>query len=480
MQKSLAWHPRQMNNELDARALTSLIKDCRDWQQLRDVCLQHHKLFNSIHLAAAITHLAQIQPIYSNLNSRTRSGSLASTSDYGEAFRAPGSRRRIRTSEMSKASMLSNLTGSSTLLDQLLQHSLKHPERFSLRQISNMVWAIARLSVPQCPLPLDSNVALFLKVAVQASLSQKGPSTPQHLANFAYGLALLKTDPGRVWINSLMNESLMSMESFKPFELVIFVFALNKILLQHYALDSSLHKKLAALILSVISTTRHQMSELTGKELSSIALSLSSLSRLAECEAQLMKSDWMHILLLSARNRLNAGDYNSQCITCTLLACSSLSKYEAIQAYQDMLSSFLRQVTMASQQSLSHWSILALASTLNSLSRLNFSPGESWMLSFEQAVLGQLTRVLQESRAAEPRSLSRHLGTIISGMAKVQWVPSLMFVSTFLTCCSFAALRDQSEINQIILSLKKIGVVCNELPSLNWDRAKRELSSNSS
>lgn len=473
--QTLVWHPpRPMNTELDARALTMRIKGCRDWIELKDVCVRHYKLFNSIHLAASITHLAQIQSQSTYSIATNKNLSASSIGYYGEAFQAPGSRRRIRTIHTSKAMILTDRSGSYSLLDQLLKHVLQHQESFSARQLSNMVWAASRLCSDQVGLAPDCNLILFCKAAVQHSLTQRGPSLPQHLSNFAYGFALLRVDPGRHWALSLIHKSLDSIEFFKPCELVILVFALNKILVQHHQLDSALHMGLESLISSVVAATELQTSEFSGKELSSLVLSISSLSRLAKCEAELFKSTWMLRIIKSSEDRIDNGDFNSQSISCTLLAFSRLSKFKPGILHDVQLRSFLNQVTVASQHSLSHWPIYALSSTLASLSSLQFSPSESWMISFEQAVLGHLTRALQESRGVAPTNLAQHLGAIVYGMAKVQWVPALTFTSTFLACCSIVALRDL-ETNQIILSLKRIGVVCNEISPLHWDRARSKL-----
>jgi hypothetical protein len=471
--QTLVWQPQRQSASavVDPRQLTVKIKGCRGWEELRDVCVRHNGAFNSTHLAAAITHLAQISSYVSSLD-RASSGVYAGPSDYGEAFMLPGSRRRNKTGA-SIVSAQMNHSGSSSLLDKLLREVLRHPERFTARQISNMVWAAARLQGKETLHP-DSTVALFLKSAVQVSASLKGQFLPQHLSNFAYGIALLQFDPGRQWLQSLIQDSIVMIDSFKPCELVILAFSMNK-LLPHYVSDSVLSSKMKLLHHSLTSASFGQLMQYTGKELSSLALSLTSLRRICKCEAQHDQSRWTLTLLRSAQDRLNAGDLNSQSITSLLLACSRLlplqPDYEE-KAHRDQRTSLFNNITFSTEQSLSHWSLQALSHTYISIAKLGHSPTDTWMQSFETAVEDHLARALNKSRTTMPTGFARNLGIVIYGMSILQWKPSLSFISAFLACCSIVDFRPD-ETNRIILSLKRLGIVCNQIPDLHWNQSKR-------
>ena len=471
--QTLVWQPQRQSASAvdDARQLTVTIKGCGGWEELRDVCVRHNGAFNSTHLAAAITHLAQISSHVSSLD-RASSGVNAGQSDYGEAFMLPGSRRRLKTGASIVSAQMSR-SGSSSLLDKLLGEVLRHPERFTARQISNMVWAAARLQGKETLHP-DSTVALFLKSAVQVCASLKGQFLPQHLSNFAYGIALLRYDPGRQWLLSLIQDSLVMTDSFKPCELVILAFSMNKLLPQ-YASDSVLSRKMKLLHFSLISLSYSQLTQFTGKELSSLALSLTSLSRICKCEEQHNQSQWTLTLFRTAQDRLNAGDLNSQSITSLLLACSRLLPLQPDfkeKAQRDQLTSLLNNITYSTEQSLSHWSLQALSHTYISIAKLGHSPTDTWMQSFEAAVEGHLARTLNKSRTAMPTGFAHYLGIFIYGMSIFQWKPSLSFISAFLACCTIVDLRPD-EANRIILSLKRLGIVCNQIPDFHWNQSKR-------
>lgn len=474
MQSLSIWQPQQhppIKTEVDSRQLTMKIKSCRSWQELRDVCMLYCRVFNSIHLAAAITHLAQINSQAASIDDRILSGKYASTRDYGAAFTLPGSRRRIKT-DASNTTRLIDRGGYSSLLDSLLQEVLRHPERFTGRQISNMVWAVARLHSKYTP-QANSPVASFMKSAVLVSLSLRGQLLPQHLASLSYGLALLRHDPGRQWIQNLVQESLESMNSFKPCELVMLTFSLHKLLPQ-LTNDSTFNKRVSFLLHSVIAASKNHMSEYSGKELSGLALSLTSLARIYNCEKELHRSpsDWMLNLLKSAQERLNAGDLNPQCISCLLLAFSSCTR-QSDKCYDGQLSSLLNHIMLTSEPSLSHWSLQALSNTYISIAQLRYLPSDRWMISFETSIERHLSQVLGESRTRSVPRLTNYLGNIIYGMSIFQWKPSLSFISAFLACCSIIDMNE-NEVNQIILSLKRLGVVSKSTPTFSWDRSKRK------
>jgi len=196
-QRSRLQRPRQQQQQqrrqgspsrLHPAQITGRIKQQETLQQLQDLYAAHCSSFNVINLPAMLVRLARLQPGHSS------AGAAAATPSSAQAF--------------------------AVQLAQQLFPRLQECQ--TARQAANATWALAVL---QAPLPSG-----LLQAAAWQLTAQQGrlleASSPQDLANLAWGLAKQQYDPTcRLW-QQLGAAAEGCLAGFKPGELAMLLWAL--------------------------------------------------------------------------------------------------------------------------------------------------------------------------------------------------------------------------------------------------------------
>ncbi|GAX74158.1 hypothetical protein CEUSTIGMA_g1607.t1 [Chlamydomonas eustigma] len=494
------------HGDSNIREVTKSIKGCQTWQQVNSVCLKHGKAFNHIHVSAAITHIAQLnnQKYTHPFNEQHDPNVLVSSSPMHEE---PSTSHQASTRR-------SNLPeGAAQLMDKLLFLSRGHINRCDSRQLSNMLWAVAKCG--HIPHPI------WLKIIVSALARHWGTYDPQHVSNVAYALALLGYDPGKAWLMRLLKESVRVLEDFKPQELSNLLYALS-LMSSRYRIGSRW--------LSLMRKQTHQcMQDFNGQELANLCWSMSrfhqadrkksskpasltydnDISQTEESkqsynieaggyeestqppahqafdtsptspQAQTRTSEnhamhhaWMERLLLAAQLRLHAADLSPQAVCCILLSCAKMGHRPP-----DVL---LRSTCNMIKQELRHqYCPQALSNLLLAFTYLGFRPQQDFLVECEAAleihmsnqpslkgtptqgvsvkhkdfVRGFITRVSREEL------LPQHLANSLWSMAKMGWCPSPTYLHGHMQLCvSFLHKFKSSEVAQMLLALSALGI----------------------
>ena len=189
-QVQLVQLPQHLSEDV-ARGITCRIKACANIPQLYAVCQRHGRAFNHIHVSAAITHVAQL---HCAMRSRQGAGSEAGP-DPSSPSPDPDELPSTSYSGSGPPAARPLSGGAGQLLGRLLYASTSHMAAFEARQLSNMLWSVAKCGYSPHP--------SWMKLVLAAAGRQWGRYDAQHVANIAYALALMRHDPGKEWLEAL-------------------------------------------------------------------------------------------------------------------------------------------------------------------------------------------------------------------------------------------------------------------------------------
>ena len=194
---------------MPAAALTSVIKRAADWHRLRTLQRRHSGQLNHIHIAAMLTHAAQL----------AGTAAAGAQGDGGAGEQQPRQHQHYATASSEDAQRRDWAL-------QLLQLAEERAGTFSTRQLSNMLWAAARLRVQ-----LPSSCLAALLAALSAQMSAAGG---QDLANALWALASMQRPPPGDWLASYWQRSgqLLRAGALPPAELASTAHAVAALQLQ--------------------------------------------------------------------------------------------------------------------------------------------------------------------------------------------------------------------------------------------------------
>lgn len=180
---------------VDSPLLNRYIKDCRTWEDLSELVDRHGSSFNFIHVAACMTHLAQLR-------------SAAVDAHEAAALASTPCRLGALGASVSHASWPNGTNDEpvlATLIEELLLLTEDHLHQFGARQATNVLWSLAHLH------PLHPSGCALLASEMLPMMRALLPwCEPQHLSNIIWAVAKLEEacpgglSPDDAWLEEFL------------------------------------------------------------------------------------------------------------------------------------------------------------------------------------------------------------------------------------------------------------------------------------